>query len=315
MTTEVKETKEVEKPDIPTFKLFSGQAEWPSTEMLHHEYIQHRVEGHDGNIRTHRHLDLFHVIYLSRGAARIALDGEQTVIHAPLIATVPSLAVHGFAPIDHNIQGHLLTLPGSSMQHILSHADNDANILESPCIIKGKPSEKFTDADLLLRQIATEYKGQSNSRFMALQSLTRLFFVWIIRRSLSDQSEHNVQTDRDSRRIRKFKALIEKSYADGTSIRDYASQLGISSAQLNNICRNKVGKSALQIVHERTTLEAKRQLIYTALNISQIAYNLGFNDPAYFTRFFNKQTGKSPKQFRQSQPLNAQGANFVGHHI
>lgn len=298
--------------DIPTFKLFSGQAEWPSTEILHHEYIQHRVEGHEGSIRTHRHLDLFHVIYLSRGAARVALDGEHMVVHAPLIATVPPLIVHGFETLDQNVQGHLLTVPGSSMQHVLSHADNDLDIIETPCVVKGKPSEKFTDLDQLMRQIAIEYREQKKSRFMAIQSLTRLLFVSIIRRHHADQKKLSVMTDRDALRIRKFKKLIENSFTEGTSIKKYASQLGISSAQLNNICRSKVGKSALQIVHERTTLEAKRQLIYTSLTISQIAYSLGFNDPAYFTRFFNKQTGASPKKFRQAQSLYGQEQSFSG---
>lgn len=298
--------------NIPTFKLFSGQAEWPSTEILHHEYIQHRVEGHEGSIRTHRHLDLFHLIYLSRGTARVALDGDQMVVHAPLIATVPPLIVHGFETIDHNVQGHLLTIPGSSMQHVLSHADSEIDILETPCIIKGKPSEKFTEADQVMRQIATEYREQNKSRFMAIQSLTRLLFVWLIRRHHADQDDHNVIMDRDAQRIRKFKKLIENNFTKGTSIKEYSSHLGISSAQLNNICRNKVGKSALQIVHERTTLEAKRQLLYTSLTISQIAYGLGFNDPAYFTRFFNKQAGASPKQFRQTQSLYGQARSFKG---
>lgn len=286
---------------IPTFKLFNGLAEWPTAEILHHEYIQHRAEGHKGHIPTHRHLDLFHVLYLSRGGARIVLDGEQTVVHAPLIATVPPLTVHGFATIDQSVQGHLLTIPGSSMQHILSHAEGGESILENPCLIKGKPSERFIDTDQTIRQIAKEYSEKNNSRFMAIQSLARLLFVSIIRRQLHNESDQKVSVDRDALRIRKFKSLIEENFKANLSMGDYASQLGISSAQLNNICRNKVGKSALQIVHERTTLEAKRQLIYTALSISQIAYGLGFNDPAYFTRFFNKQTGYSPKNFRHNQ--------------
>lgn len=292
--------------NIPTFKLFRGLAEWPTTEILHHEYVQHRVEGHEGNIQTHRHLDLFHLLYLSRGGARIVVDGHQQVIHAPLIATVPPLCIHGFETIDKNVQGHLLTIPGSSMQHLLSHADNDLGIIENPLILKGKPSEKFGEADQLLRQIATEFRQHGNSRFMAIQSLTRLLFVWIIRWHLDDNADQISTLDRDAQRIRKFKTMIEQNFSQSISISGYASELGISSAQLNNICRQKVGKSALQIVHERTTLEAKRQLIYTSLNVSQIAYNLGFNDPAYFTRFFSKNTGQSPKQFRQSRPANGQ---------
>ena len=298
--------KKSKESSIPTFKLFQGLAEWPSTEILHHEHIQHRAEGHEGNIQTHRHLDLFHMLYISKGSARIVVDGEQQVVDAPLIATVPPLCVHGFETIDKNVHGHLLTIPGSSMQHILSHADNDVGIVENALLLRGKPSEKFTEADQLIRQIANEFRQQGNSRFMAIQSLARLLFVWIIRRHLEDSTSQVSTLDRDAQRIRKFKSLIEQNFSKGKSINDYAGELGISSAQLNNICRNKVGKSALQIVHERTTLEAKRQLIYTTLNVSQVAYNLGFNDPAYFTRFFSKNTGQSPKQFRQSQPLNGQ---------
>ncbi len=291
---------------IPTFKLFPRLAEWPSTEILHHKYIQHPNDDRLDKIQTHRHLDLFHLLYISRGAARVVVDSDQQIVHAPLIATVPPLCVHGFESIDKSTQGHLLTLPGSSMQHILSHADNDAGIIESPLILKGKPSEKFTGADQLLQQIAIEFRQESNSRFMAIQSLARLLFVWTIRRQLADSTNQTSTLDRDAQRIREFKGLIEKSFTIGKNISEYAQHLGISSTQLNNICRKKVGKSALQIVHERTTLEAKRQLIYTTLNVSQIAYNLGFNDPAYFTRFFNKNVGQSPKQFRQSQPSNGQ---------
>ena len=67
------------------------------------------------------------------------------------------------------------------------------------------------------------------------------------------------------------------------------------------ICQQLVEKSALQMVHERVLLEAKRSLIYTVQTISEIAYELGFTDPAYFTRFFRRLTGLSPKQFREKQ--------------
>ena len=291
--------------DIPTFKLFRGQEEWPSTEILHHEHVQHRMEGHKGNIRTHRHLDLFHILYVSRGLARLAIDGETIIAEAPTIATVPPLCVHGLAT-DPEVRGHLLTIPGSSMQYIMSHADNDAEILDKPLVVQGNPAEEFSTEDRLLDQIAIEYQENQSSRFMAIQSLTRLLLVSMIRRIASNENETTTVLNRDAQRIRKFKKMIERNFSNGTSIQDYARELGISSAQLNNICRANVGKSALQIVHERTALEARRQLLYTAQNISEIAYNLGFNDPAYFTRFFTKQIGISPKKFRQSQPAHGQ---------
>lgn len=296
------------KEQVPTYKLFKGAPEWPIKDMVHHEYIQARVKVHEGKIRTHRHLDLFHIIYLSRGGARTVLDGNEATVHGPLIATIPPLCIHGFSPLA-SVQGHLLTLPGSSMRHLLSNAESDADLTEVPCIIKGEPNEQFTEVDTLFRRIAQEYHGKENCRFMCTQSLLRLMFVWMIRRQLSEKASLPVVNDRDAARIRRFKKIIEENFTNNLTIKEYASQLGISAAQLNNICRAKVGKTALQIVHERLVLEVKRNLVYNSLTISEIAYNLGFSDPAYFTRFFSKQTGVSPKQYRAGARPN--GADFL----
>jgi AraC family transcriptional activator of pobA len=58
----------------------------------------------------------------------------------------------------------------------------------------------------------------------------------------------------------------------------------------------------MQMVHARILLEAKRQLCYTSNSVSEIAYALGFDDPAYFTRFFSQRTGTSPRTFRRRAP-------------
>lgn len=289
--------QKIAEAEVPTFKLFEGASEWPIKDMLHHELIQTRVKGHDGKIRTHRHLDLFHIFYLSHGTANTVLDGEHSSVHAPLIVTVPPLCIHGIAPLE-ELRGHLLTLPGSSIHHLLRNAESDADLTEKPCIIQGIGKEQMNEIDYLFRKIEQETKQDGNSRFMAMQSLLRLVLVWIIRRSLESKARAPTANDRGATRIRRFKKLIEENFTQGLSIKEYASHMGISTAQLNNICRAKVGKSALQIVHERLILEIKRNLVYTSLTVSEIAYELGFSDPAYLTRFFSKQTGLSPKQYR-----------------
>lgn len=286
--------------DVPTLKLFQGSQEWPIKELVHHEYIQQRCAETKGNISTHRHLDLFHILYLYNGSARAVLDGEEFRIHAPLLVTVPTMCIHGFTPLE-TIHGHLLTIPGSSLAHLLSFEDAYAEFSEQPKIIRGNTSGKWGDLDQLFRELSREYSNDNPSRFLAIQSLMRLIFVWAIRNQNSPILGANISSsDRDSIRIRKFKKLIEQHYKSGLSIKGYAKEMGMSSAQLNNICRAKVEHSALQIVHERLTLEAKRYLIYSSLTISEVAYELGFTDPAYFTRFFSKQTDYSPKNYRIS---------------
>lgn len=290
--------KSTTKEDVPTFKLFQGSQEWPIKELVHHEFIQQRCADNKGRIATHRHLDLFHVMYLYNGSAKAVLDGEEFRIHAPLLVTVPPMCIHGFTPTE-TIHGHLLTIPGSSMSHLLSYDETYAEFAEQPKIIRGEGVGKWPDLDQMFRELAREYTHDNLSRYIAIQSILRLIFVWAIRHQATSIVGTEVSSsDRDTTRIRKFKKLIETHYKSGLSIKEYSNQMGMSSAQLNNICRAKVNQSALQIVHERMTLEAKRYLIYTSLTISEVAYELGFTDPAYFTRFFSKQVGEPPKQYR-----------------
>jgi AraC family transcriptional regulator, transcriptional activator of pobA len=65
------------------------------------------------------------------------------------------------------------------------------------------------------------------------------------------------------------------------------------------LCRQASEKSALELIHDRLLLEAKRNLVYTSMNISEVSYAVGFADPAYFTRFFKRLAGMSPKEFRE----------------
>jgi len=89
---------------------------------------------------------------------------------------------------------------------------------------------------------------------------------------------------------------------DGTgpldSLVDYAAALKVSESRLRHACMIVAAQSPMQLVHARVVLEAKRQLRYTSGSVSEIAYALGFDDPAYFTRFFSRRTGMSPRAFR-----------------
>jgi AraC family transcriptional activator of pobA len=79
----------------------------------------------------------------------------------------------------------------------------------------------------------------------------------------------------------------------------YAATLGISAPHLNSICKRYGGRSALQIIHDRLMLAARRGLAYTDVSVACIARNLGFADPAYFTRFFRRAEGVTPSAFRR----------------
>jgi len=79
----------------------------------------------------------------------------------------------------------------------------------------------------------------------------------------------------------------------------YADRLGLTPERLNRMTRAETGQSALDLVHERLAREACRRLTYVAAPIARLAAELGFDDPAYFCRFFKRRIGKSPRDFRR----------------
>jgi AraC family transcriptional activator of pobA len=95
-----------------------------------------------------------------------------------------------------------------------------------------------------------------------------------------------------------FIKLVERHYLEHLSVEDYAHRVGVSSSYLNSLCRQLAGQTALQVIHQRLLLEAKRELIYTGITISQLSDKLGFSDPTYFSRFFKRLSGQSPNAFR-----------------
>ena len=82
------------------------------------------------------------------------------------------------------------------------------------------------------------------------------------------------------------------------SVHDYSLLLHVTESRLTSVTKRITGITAGQFVQERSLLEAKRLLIHSGATVSQIAFQLGFDDPAYFSRFFKKGAGRSPKEFK-----------------
>jgi len=98
--------------------------------------------------------------------------------------------------------------------------------------------------------------------------------------------------------LQRFRALIEQRFREQPDLSECAAALGITPTHLNRLCRRYLGQSALGMVHARAVLEAQRELAYTTLSIKQIGLGLGFQDPGYFTRFFLRETGRTPSDWR-----------------
>jgi AraC family transcriptional regulator, transcriptional activator of pobA len=98
--------------------------------------------------------------------------------------------------------------------------------------------------------------------------------------------------------VERFRELVEREHTRWHRVSDYAAELGVSPGHLNALCRATLRCSASRVVRQRLTLEAKRLLAFSDMTAAEVGFRLGFEDPAYFARFFRREAGQPPTAFR-----------------
>lgn len=293
--------------DIPVYKLYGEQGHWLTPEMVHCESIAARSQLHNWQIKPHQHHGLFQLLYLRDGSAEIRLDDRHCQMATGHVLAVPQMVVHGFR-FARNAGGHVVTVAYPLLDKISQQLGDGVAVLGLPHMHRLGDDDASTQVRCAFGLIDREYKGNSPYRNLMIESLLGSIMVWLIRNALQAGQERPRAVGRGGRHFAAFCQLVEEAYAKQHPIAWYAKKLGITAAHLNVLCRQAVNRSALELVHERMLLEAKRSLVYTAMTISAVSYTLGFADPAYFTRFFKRETGMSPKDFRlQAKTLFEQG--------
>ncbi|HEY0274374.1 MAG TPA: helix-turn-helix domain-containing protein [Chitinophaga sp.] len=96
-----------------------------------------------------------------------------------------------------------------------------------------------------------------------------------------------------------LRQLLEKHFRQEHQAGFYANEFALTPKRLNEISRENTGKTVTELLHERLMLEAKRNLAFSNVSVKEICYDLGFEDPAYFSRFFKHHTGVTPQDFRE----------------
>ncbi len=150
----------------------------------------------------------------------------------------------------------------------------------------------------MMARIWSEFSGQAKARALVLRGLSASLLGWVARQVT--HTEPSAAALSDSNVVQRFVALLELHFLEHWQVSDYAKALAISPTHLSRLVRAASGQSALRMIEARIMREARRNLAYTHLSISTIAYSLGYADPAYFTRVFKRDAGVSPKAFRDN---------------
>ncbi|TDK54015.1 helix-turn-helix domain-containing protein [Pseudomonas moraviensis] len=281
-------------PSIPVFKLYGESLDWPTPDLLHCETISSRSREHQWEIKPHRHADLCQLLFVFKGQAVLEIEGQRTQLETPAIQVLPPLSVHGFR-FSEDVEGFIVTLATPLIKHLQAQLGDSVHALARA---ENYPAGKDGDyLNSLFSALQAEYNGHQPAREMLMHSLVSVIMVWVSRQAIV-RHKASQRPQRQREYLNGFIQLVEETYRQHVKVEDLAHRLGISVSHLNGTCRELAGQPALQIMHERQLLEAKRLLTYTSMTIYEMSELLGFSDPTNFTRLFRRRVGISPKAFR-----------------
>jgi AraC family transcriptional regulator, transcriptional activator of pobA len=291
---------------IPHYFLYEEPASEIEPSFLHIEAIRVRSSRHDWTIRPHSHPDHHQILIVDKGGGIIEVEGEEWDLSPPALLVVPALTVHAFR-FKRDTNGYVITAAPSFLRSTF-HDDPDLlNGFAAPSRFLQNQLGEDIDLVEVFASLEREFVWAAPGRRAAIKAYLQLIAVTISRLH-GKYSQRPVSGTRVIDTVIRFRELIEGSYRNHPPLKRLARKLGVTTARLNACCRAVTRKSSLALINDRILIEAKRNLLYSEMNVAEIGASLGFADPAYFNRFFVRGVGVSPGKFRQTALL-ASGAD------
>ncbi len=270
---------------------------------LHYEALGTLASQLGRSMAMHRHDQFFQVHYVLNGMVRVQLEDRLYRLPGPMVFLTPPAFLHAFVT-DDDADGHVLTARPRSLWPV-PHDDaawpGGGARIAPVCLrigeLEGEYAAEARCMDQLFGLLRREHAGRRPGREQSLALLARLIFVSLLR--LSSQALASPPPCREELQLfQRFSALMEARFREHWTLSRYAADLSIGEQRLNEVCRRMTGKPPKRLINDRLMQEARRLLLYTGQAVGQVGYELGFDDPAYFGRFFLRQAGESPGGYR-----------------
>ena len=283
--------------NVPTYELYGENTGLKPDFWLHCETIPSRSSLHHWEIRPHRHESFFQILYIDAGSGDAVFDGISHPIVPPAVITVPPHLNHGFR-FSRDIDGFVITVLISHLK--TSPGDRSrlgAWLAEPHLTLLDTSDEDAAYVAHTLRRLGEEFASHRNGRNDLLEAYLTSALL-LTARIAREADEASSAGDENERRMEMLQGLIQRHFRSNKPAAFYAEALRISPAHLSRIVRSKTGHGAHELITRKLLDEAKRELVFTFATVQEISYRLGFADPAYFSRFFVKQTGETPRAWR-----------------
>lgn len=243
------------------------------------------------------HHDYEELIIGMEGQLEHFIDFKNTVLDAPLVSFVTKGKVHRVIPQPKDGQCDMWVLrfksefiPEITFQ-LYANYHNHAmfRIAEDYCLHR---------LQTICELINGEMQQPTPDLSVVKHLLSALFIMIESERSKIHPDESGLSVNRNTT-LQNFLQILEENYRRPVGVEFYAEKLFMSARNLNLICKQVLQQTVTELIETRKLTEAKNQLTHTDKNISEIGFELGFNESAYFTNVFKKRTGQTPSEFRK----------------
>ncbi|MCJ2184987.1 helix-turn-helix domain-containing protein [Novosphingobium sp. 1949] len=271
---------------IPTYLLYGEDPAAPPPQFAHIETIAARSALCHWEIRAHRHRHSVQVLIVSKGQVEFHCDGVIETLDGPCFMAVPIGSVHAFR-FEAETTGFVLSLSPAFLNRAQGAEDAMLAILTHGASGAITPTAHARVGWICEELLAIQRDWQEpGALFVSLADA--------LVRSLEPTAPAPTAEPRDDR-LAQFRKLVELHLTEHRAIAWYAERLGISAKTLTRICRRQIDCTPIQLLHNRLVLEAQRLLCFTDASVVSVAETLGFCDPSYFSRFYQRLTGRRPQ--------------------
>jgi AraC-like DNA-binding protein len=244
----------------------------------------------------------FNLIYLLlSGEHDVKLGAEHLQLKPNTLVIVPENMLYASDHIR-NCKGYCIHFKTEFLQSQLSGQLADQFPFfhfDAPHIIELSKKESEVVQETF-KSIIGEYERSSSEKNFLLCNMILILLLRVREIYRVHVKELKKSTSRRSQLANRFKLLAEKKFIENRSVNYYAEMMNVTPKHLSEVVSDTFGRSPLQILHDLLLLEAKVQLRSTDKSVSEIAYDLKFDDQPHFTHFIKKRTGLSPGAFRRS---------------
>ena len=239
----------------------------------------------------HRH-DYYAVFYFVAGAGTHTIDFEEFTIEPGSIFLLRPGQVHSW-----KLEGHYSGYALKISREFCSVVSGSPELsVDFPVFAHGTVNAKLSAGDTAERlkedftRLIAEYRNAADAGFLLALARVLLFEIGRLPQTT---------TATTPKPVTQFLRLIDEHICREHSAEFYALELGVPLSRLNRICREYLGQPAAKIIRERLLLEIRRLLLHSSLPVQEIAREVGFGDPSYFSRFVRKNCGASPEALRR----------------